>query len=196
METERILLRPWQDSDAETLFKYASDPEVGPHAGWPPHKSVEESLEIIRTVFNAEGMWAVIWKKSGEPMEQREQSDAGINSVESRQRSTEGQPIGCVGYLPASASNLKIAEDQAEVGYWIARPYWGKGICTEALRMVIDYCFNEKNGIISKSIKCTLSTFPSIFVQHLLRIVNSQLDNVIVLVLALPQLFHHFHVKQ
>ena len=66
METERILLRPWQDSDAETLFKYASDPEVGPRAGWPPHKSVEESLEIIRTVFNAEGMWAVIWKESGE----------------------------------------------------------------------------------------------------------------------------------
>ena len=37
METERILLRPWQDSDAETLFKYASDPDVGPRAGWPPH---------------------------------------------------------------------------------------------------------------------------------------------------------------
>ena len=119
METERLLLRPWQDSDAETLFKYASDPDVGPRAGWPPHKSVKESLELIRTVFNAEGMWAVIWKESGEP-------------------------IGCVGYLPASASNLKIAEDHAEVGYWIARPYWGKGICTEALQMVIDYCFNEK----------------------------------------------------
>ena len=119
METERIILRPWQDSDAEALFKYASDPEVGPRAGWPPHKSVEESLEIIRTVFNTEGMWAVIWKETG-------------------------QPIGCVGYLPASASNLKIAEDQAEVGYWIARPFWGKGICTEALQMVIDYCFNAK----------------------------------------------------
>jgi RimJ/RimL family protein N-acetyltransferase len=49
-----------------------------------------------------------------------------------------------VGYLPASASNLKIAEDQAEVGYWIARPFWGKGICTEALQMIIDYCFKEK----------------------------------------------------
>ena len=51
METERVLLRPWHDSDAESLFKYASDPDVGPRAGWPPHKSVEESLEIIRTVF-------------------------------------------------------------------------------------------------------------------------------------------------
>lgn len=41
METERILLRPWRESDAEVLFRYASDPEVGPRAGWPPHKSVQ-----------------------------------------------------------------------------------------------------------------------------------------------------------
>ena len=59
METNRILLRPWRDDDAEALFKYASDPDVGPRAGWPPHKSVEESLEIIRTVFNTNTMWAV-----------------------------------------------------------------------------------------------------------------------------------------
>ena len=47
METERILLRHWQESDAEALFKYASDPNVGPRAGWPAHKSVEESREKI-----------------------------------------------------------------------------------------------------------------------------------------------------
>lgn len=47
METERILLRHWQESDAEALFKYASDPDVGPRAGWPVHNSVEESREII-----------------------------------------------------------------------------------------------------------------------------------------------------
>lgn len=119
METERILLRPWRESDAEALFKYASDPEVGPRAGWPPHKSVEESREIIRNIFSKEGMWAVEWKETQEP-------------------------IGCVGYLPASHSNLDIEDDHAEVGYWIARPFWGRGICTEALRIVIDYCFAEK----------------------------------------------------
>ena len=119
METERILLRPWRESDAEALYKYASDPEVGPKAGWPPHQSVAESREIIRTIFSGEGMWAVEWK-------------------------TTGEPIGCVGYLPASASNLKSAEDQCEVGYWIARPFWGKGICTEAMRLVVDYCIREK----------------------------------------------------
>lgn len=119
MQTDRILLRPWQENDAEALFKYASDPEVGPRAGWPPHGSVDESREIIRTVFSGEGMWAVVWKESGEP-------------------------VGCVGYLPASASNLSIAEDEAEVGYWIARPFWNLGICTEALGLVVDFCFKVK----------------------------------------------------
>lgn len=119
METDRIILRPWRESDADTLFQWASDPEVGPKAGWPPHGSVEESLEVIRTIFSAEGMWAVEWKETGEP-------------------------IGSVGYLPASHSNLEIPDDHCEVGYWIARPFWGRGICTEALRLVVDHCFQEK----------------------------------------------------
>lgn len=119
IETKRLILRAWRESDAGALFKHASDPEVGPRAGWPPHKSVEESLEIIRNVFSGEGMWAVELKDASEV-------------------------IGCVGYLPASCSNLDIEEDHCEVGYWIARPYWGKGLCTEAMRSVIDYCFNVK----------------------------------------------------
>ena len=69
LETRRLRFRPWRDSDAEALFKYASDPEVGPRAGWPPHKSVEESLEIIRTVFNdATCTWAIVLKETGEPI--------------------------------------------------------------------------------------------------------------------------------
>lgn len=119
METDRIILRSWLEEDAPALFKYASDPEVGPRAGWPPHRSLDESREVIRTVFSGEGMWAVVLKETGEP-------------------------IGCAGYLPASLSNLEISEDQCEVGYWIARPYWGRGICTEALRLIVRYCFEEK----------------------------------------------------
>lgn len=46
MQTDRILLRHWQESDAEALYKYASDPVVGERAGWSLHKSVEESLKL------------------------------------------------------------------------------------------------------------------------------------------------------
>lgn len=119
VETDRLILRPWRETDAAALFKYASDPDVGPRAGWPPHKSVEESLRIIKNVFSAEGMWAVELKETGEA-------------------------IGCAGYLPASCSNLDIDDDQCEVGYWMAKPYWNKGYCSEALRAVVNYCFNVK----------------------------------------------------
>lgn len=120
LQTPRLILRSWCADDAENLYKYASDPEVGPRAGWPPHKNVEESRAIIESVFSNEYMWAITLRESDEP-------------------------IGCVGYLPAEACNLDISPDEVEVGYWVARPFWNRGICTEALREVVRYCFEEKH---------------------------------------------------
>lgn len=51
LETERLILRPWLESDAECLYEYAKDPAVGPAAGWPPHTSVENSREIIQNIL-------------------------------------------------------------------------------------------------------------------------------------------------
>ena len=48
VRTERLILRPWKESDAESLYEYAKDSAVGPIAGWPIHTSVENSLEIIK----------------------------------------------------------------------------------------------------------------------------------------------------
>ena len=45
--TPRLILRPWQESDAEDLDCYASDPAVGPAAGWPPHTDVDKLLPSI-----------------------------------------------------------------------------------------------------------------------------------------------------
>ena len=64
METARITLRRWKESDAETLFKYASDPDVGPRAGWPVHQSVEESQEVIRKFFLNDSTWAIVLKET------------------------------------------------------------------------------------------------------------------------------------
>ena len=113
METNNILLRQWCEDDAETLFKYASDPEVGPRAGWPPHKNVEESREIIRTLFNNDTTWAIFLKETNEI-------------------------IGAIGYGPSCDCNLPARDGEPIVGYWIAKPYWNHGICTEALRLMID----------------------------------------------------------
>ena len=123
METDRIILRPWRERDAEALYKYASDPDVGSRAGWPPHKSAEESREIIRTIFHNDHTWAIEWKLTGEA-------------------------IGCMGYYLPGESNIEIGEHDAEVGYWVAKPYWNRGICTEALRLMIDYCFREQQFMV------------------------------------------------
>ena len=57
--TKRLLLRPWHESDAESLYEYAKDPDIGPAAGWPPHVSVENSREVIKTVLSEPETYAV-----------------------------------------------------------------------------------------------------------------------------------------
>ena len=114
METARILLRPWRDSDAPELFKYASDPEVGPRAGWPPHKSVEESLNIIRTLFHNPTTWAIVLKVTSEA-------------------------IGAIGYGPSCDCKLPARDGEPIVGYWVAKPFWSQGICTEALTLMLEH---------------------------------------------------------
>ena len=64
LETERLILRRWRETDAESLYEYAKSPEVGPVAGWPAHTSIENSREIIRTVFAADETYAVCLKEN------------------------------------------------------------------------------------------------------------------------------------
>ena len=52
LETKRLILRRWNEDDAEDLYRYAGDPDVGPIAGWPAHKSVNESRDVIKNVLN------------------------------------------------------------------------------------------------------------------------------------------------
>lgn len=117
-ETERLILRPWQESDAEDLYEYAKDPRVGPTAGWPSHTSVENSREIIRTILSEPETYAIVLKSTG-------------------------KPVGSIGLLIGCESNLDLPETQGEIGYWIGVPYWGQGLVPEATRKIIEYGFIE-----------------------------------------------------
>ena len=55
---KRLILRKWTLEDAESLFEYAWDPEVGPIAGWPAHQSSEESRNVIEQVFHGPESYA------------------------------------------------------------------------------------------------------------------------------------------
>ena len=50
-ETKRLILRSWRADDAQDLYRYASDPDVGPPAGWPPHTSTDNSRDIIENIL-------------------------------------------------------------------------------------------------------------------------------------------------
>jgi RimJ/RimL family protein N-acetyltransferase len=120
IETERLILRPWQESDAEVLFTYASDPAVGPPAGWPPHTSVENSREIIKGVLSHKETYAVCLKS--------------------------GEPIGSIGLQLNGITDMTDRDDECELGYWIGKPFWGQGLIPEAARELLRYAF-EKLGM-------------------------------------------------
>ncbi len=118
LETNRLILRPWEESDAESLFQYASHPDVGPIAGWPVHTSIENSREIIRNILSAPETYAVVLKESG-------------------------QPVGSIGLMLGKSSNIGLSDSEAEIGYWIGVPYWGQGLIPEAVRELIRYGFES-----------------------------------------------------
>lgn len=68
MKTERLILRPWTEEDAASLYKYAQNPNIGPIAGWPPHTSIENSREVIRDILSAPETYAVVLKETNEPI--------------------------------------------------------------------------------------------------------------------------------
>ena len=117
MQTKRLILRPWQEADAESLYAYAKDPDIGLPAGWPPHKSVEDSREVIRYVLSAPQTYAVCLK--------------------------DGSPIGSISLKLKGSTDMTDREDECELGYWIGKPFWGQGLIPEAAEELLRHAFEE-----------------------------------------------------
>lgn len=118
LTTERLVLRPWSESDAESLFKYASDPDVGPIAGWTPHKNVEESREVIKTVFAGKECYAICEKE-------------------------RDMAIGAIELMMKGHTDMTDREDECELGYWLGKPFWGRGYMPEAAAELIRHGFED-----------------------------------------------------
>lgn len=118
LETERLTLRPWEDADAEDLYLYAKDPDVGPIAGWPAHTSVEESREVLHTVLSEPETYAICLKGTG-------------------------RPIGTVALKLNGHTDMTERDDECEMGYWLGKPYWGRGLMPEAVREMLRHAFED-----------------------------------------------------
>lgn len=118
LTTPRLILRPFTLNDLSDFNRYSSIPGVGEMAGWPHHQSLDESLKVLQMFLEEQNVLAIV--------------DQVTNHV-----------IGSVG---VHASKLEQTPEYAnkkiiELGYVIAKPYWGRGMMVEACKAVIKYLF-------------------------------------------------------
>lgn len=118
LQTERLTLRPWAPRDEEAMNLYCRDPEVGPPAGWPPHRSLEESRGIVKMLMACPEAYAICMKGTDEP-------------------------IGCIDLKLKDRTDLTDREDEGELGYWLGKPFWGRGIMPEAAREMLRHAFED-----------------------------------------------------
>jgi [ribosomal protein S5]-alanine N-acetyltransferase len=126
LKTERLILRKMTLADAEDIFDYARNPEVGKYVNWFAHDSIadtERFLDSVLANYETEaGMdWAIVHKQ-------------------------DQKVIGTCGLF-----NWDLTHHRAELGYTLSQPYWNQGYMTEAVKAAIAFGFHVMmlNHIVS-----------------------------------------------
>lgn len=117
LTTERLILRPWRIEDAQDMYAYAKDPNVGPNAGWKPHADIEESRRIIGLFMGKdpqkEEIFAIVDRASGH----------------------------VVGSLGLEEDGKRSSPGVRSMGYVLSRDCWGRGFMPEAAEAALQYAF-------------------------------------------------------
>ena len=118
--TERLIIRPWNINDSSDLYEYAKSELVGPNAGWKPHKSEDESKEIINMFIKNNDSYAIYLKE-------------------------ENKVIGGIGLHNTKPDSSLEDLKQREIGYVLNPKYWGNNYVPEAVKALLNYGFTEMN---------------------------------------------------
>ena len=116
IETERLLLRPIEESDDRDIFRYSKQKQVGPNAGWKPHANIQETRAIMKQLFLGENnLFGIVYRQNG-------------------------RLIGTIGLIrDAKRENSQVLM----LGYAMSKPYWGQGLMTEAAQALIRFGFEQ-----------------------------------------------------
>lgn len=112
--TKRLILRDLRPTDLKAFHEYAKKPNIGPAAGWAPHKSLEDSNKILKMMIHEQEVWAITHK---------------LDDV----------LIGTIGLHVRNFDNA--IENRKEIGYVLDDLYWGQGLMVEAVYKVLEYGF-------------------------------------------------------
>lgn len=120
LETERLILRHFNQNDLEDFYEYAKVEGVGEMAGWRHHQSIEESQQILERFINDkdEETFAIVWKENG-------------------------KVIGSISIDAQDYDEMAPGKIQRTIGYVLNKDYWGRGIMPEAVRQILRYAFEE-----------------------------------------------------
>ena len=121
IKTERLILRPFAESDLADFYEYASVEGVGERAGWAHHKSIDESREILARFIEEDKTFAICLKESNKVI-----GSLGVEKYGAEDKLTEFD-----GYRGR------------EIGFVLSKDYWGRGLMPEAVKAVMQYLFVE-----------------------------------------------------
>ena len=119
LETERLILRNFMESDLEDYWEYVQMESVGPRAGWPAYTDKEKARERLLFETTQQHQFALVLKE-------------------------ENKVIGSVELMDCKQdrySNLEIEEGAKEIGAVLSEKYWGKGYMPEAVKELMRYAF-------------------------------------------------------
>lgn len=120
LETRRLILRPFKQSDLEDFHEYASVEGVGEMAGWKHHETKEETQKILDKFINTDKTFAIVYKENNKVIGSLGVEEYGMEEKLSEFFEYKGR----------------------EIGFVLSKDYWGKGLMPEAVKAVIDYLFN------------------------------------------------------
>lgn len=118
ISSDRLFLRKWDIEDANYLYKYAKDEEIGPITGWPSHKSILDSEFAIKKFLNGNYCYAICEKNTN-------------------------IPIGSIELM--FESDIITNDNECKLGFWLGKEFWGRGYIPEIAKELIKYAFTELN---------------------------------------------------
>ena len=119
IKTERLVLRPFEPGDLDTMHAYAGDEANAEYMVYLPNSTKDQTEQFLRSVI-AE------WEKSEQ-----------LRQVYEFAIVLDGRHIGAV------SVRLEDCGQKGELGWIIRRDYQGKGFATEAAKAVMDFAFNK-----------------------------------------------------
>lgn len=112
---KRILIRNLNLKDQADYFEYGKDPHVGPDAGWKPFPSMSIAGKVLSGVILKGETYAIVLKETKK----------------------------LIGTISVYANTIRLYNKAKSLGFSLAYPYWNQGYMTEAVQLMIKYCFKH-----------------------------------------------------